>query len=162
MKLLIKYIDNEDLAVKFVTCYNSLLNPSLSEKEIKLVSILILYNVKYIQDGVKDFETRLDLINTKKNKEAIRTKLEMKPQELENYLSKIKKKDIFDTQLFKGISSLEDLKLLHINYGNIPSTHRQDIPSSLPKEQPKQETGESNLQMLSPEPFKPDEESRIS
>lgn len=156
MKLLIRYINDEDLAVKFVTCYNSLLSPSLSEKEIKLTALLILYNVKYIQDGVKDFETRLDLIATKKTKETLRTKLGMKTQELENYISKIKKKDIFNTQLFKGINSLEDLKLLHINYkldDSISSPHRQDIPTGLPKEQPNQETGEANLQMLSPESF---------
>lgn len=154
MKLLIRYSGEEDLAFKFVTCYNSLLSPSLSEKEIRLVSIIILLNIKYIQDGVKDFETRLDLISTKKTKESIREKLNMKTQELENYLSKIKKKDIFNTQLFKGIKSIDDLKLLHINYDSIQSSPREVVQSSLPKEQYQSASGQENLQMLDPESVK--------
>lgn len=152
MELYISYSDNLDLSVKFVTFYNSLLDPALSDKEIRLVACLVLYNIKYIEDGVKDKETRLELINTKKTKEAIKQELNIATsQELENYLSKIKKKDVFNSGLFSKITKLQDIETFNIKYikkhDSIPSTHRQDNQESSREEQHIPETSLPDVQL---------------
>ena len=145
MVLGISYTDDLDLIIKFIGCYNFMLEPSLSDKEIQLTAALIQQNIKYIENGVKDPETRLDLMFTKKSKEAIREALGFKQQELENYIAKIKKKDVFKTKLFTQITNIKDLFQLQFNYVRIQSPYTPNSQESSQETQLALPNGGENL-----------------
>jgi hypothetical protein len=118
MELNIPVSNSLDNVRKFIKVFNSIKgcsNVPLSDKEIEIAAIILFDNFRLIADNIKDLETRMEVLFTKKNKEKLRNSIEFSQPDFETYLSKLRKKGFFESAILK-VHNINDLKVLKINY----------------------------------------------